>query len=136
MSYDYIPDLTERFPEGFDGVDMTPSFFGEPVDWSRSLKEDDYNIPYENETKAIFEVGQRYREVGFYGGVTIYIVKEIDRENNRILLAEEWEDYDGHGTRPAEWHKLESVNENERFLSWTSEEFGDFWVYAHYQIYN
>ena len=23
----YIPDLTERFPEGFGGVDMTDSFF-------------------------------------------------------------------------------------------------------------
>ena len=32
----YIPDLTERFPEGFGGVDMTPSYFGEPVDWSRA----------------------------------------------------------------------------------------------------
>lgn len=32
-----IPDITERFPEGFNGVDMTPSFYGEPVDQSRSL---------------------------------------------------------------------------------------------------
>lgn len=23
----YIPDLTERFPEGFGGVDMTDSYF-------------------------------------------------------------------------------------------------------------
>lgn len=23
----YIPDLTERFPEGFDGVDMTDSYY-------------------------------------------------------------------------------------------------------------
>ena len=23
----YIPDLTERFPEGFGGVDLTDSFF-------------------------------------------------------------------------------------------------------------
>ena len=23
----YIPDLTERFPEGFDGVDMTDKYF-------------------------------------------------------------------------------------------------------------
>ena len=23
----YIPDLTERFPEGFDGVDLTGSYF-------------------------------------------------------------------------------------------------------------
>lgn len=23
----YIPDLTERFPEGFDGVDLTDSYY-------------------------------------------------------------------------------------------------------------
>ena len=34
----YIPDMTERFPEGMDGVDMTPMYFGEPVDWSRALR--------------------------------------------------------------------------------------------------
>ena len=27
----YIPDLTERFPEGMDGIDMTPSFYNEPI---------------------------------------------------------------------------------------------------------
>lgn len=26
MSRDYIPDLTERFPEGFGGVDMTDRY--------------------------------------------------------------------------------------------------------------
>lgn len=24
----YIPDITERFPEGYGGVDMTPAYFG------------------------------------------------------------------------------------------------------------
>ena len=27
MSNVYIPDLTERFPEGFGGVDLTDSYF-------------------------------------------------------------------------------------------------------------
>ena len=27
MREPYIPDLTERFPEGFDGVDMTDKYF-------------------------------------------------------------------------------------------------------------
>lgn len=34
----YIPDLTERFPEGFGGVDLTdsyyPSFRGLPDPWA------------------------------------------------------------------------------------------------------
>ena len=34
----YIPDITERFPEGYGGVDMTPAYFGEPVDWSRAYQ--------------------------------------------------------------------------------------------------
>ena len=37
----YIPDITERFPEGFRGVDMTPSYFGEPVDWTNALHSDE-----------------------------------------------------------------------------------------------
>ena len=29
----YIPDITERFPEGFGGVDLTDSFFPSKRDW-------------------------------------------------------------------------------------------------------
>ena len=133
----YIPDITERFPEGYGGVDMTPSYFGEPVDYSRAYG---YEPTYEElvesgeiEPPKEFKVGQYYRRVGFYGGVTTYIVKEIDRANDKILLAEVWEDVDGSGTRPAEWHKLEidkESNGDERALEWTSKEFGDIWIYA------
>jgi hypothetical protein len=131
----YIPDLTERFPEGFDGVDMTPSYFGEPVDWSRAIREDDFEEECEIFEEEIeprqFEIGNEYREVGIYGGVTYYKVEEIDRENKKILLSETWVDVDGAGKRPAEWHRLE-VDENggERALEWTSKDFGDIWIYA------
>ena len=78
-----------------------------------------------------FEIGQSYRKVGFYGGVTVYTVKEIDRENCKILLAENWFDMDGEGTRPAEWHKLEvDENGNERALEWESQKYGAFWIEA------
>jgi hypothetical protein len=124
----YIPDLTERFPEGMNGVDMTPSYFGEPISY------DDYCdfLEYEPPTEPNkFEIGNQYRQVGIYGGVTIYEVKEIDRENNRILLAEMWFDVDGNGTRPAQWHKLVTdENGNEKALEWTSKEFGNIWIYA------
>lgn len=132
----YIPDLTERFPEGFGGVDLTPSYFGGEVDWSRAYKEDedDYYELFEEETQIEpkkFEIGNKYRQTGIFGGVTDYIVKEIDRENNRILLDEVWHDVDGTGTRPAEWHKLEEdENGNEKALEWTSEKYGDLWIYA------
>lgn len=131
----YIPDLTERFPEGFGGVDMTPAYFGGEVDWSRAYKEDeDYRELFEEETPTEpkkFEVGDEYREVGIFGGVTNYIVKEIDRENGRILLAEVWYDVDGSGTRPAQWHKLDLDDDgNEKALKWSSKNYGDFWIYA------
>ena len=128
----YIPDLTERFPEGFGGVNMTPSYFGEPVDWSNAYKED-----YEEQQGEIpteprkFEVGDQYREEGLFGGVTYYTVEEIDRENKKILLSEVWRDVDGMGTRPASWHKLEvDENGNERVLEFVSERYGEFWIYA------
>lgn len=131
----YIPDITERFPEGFGGVDMTPSYFGEPVDWTQSYG---YEPAYEEiieseEIKVLrrFNIGDEYQIVGIYGGITIYTVKEIDREHNRILFEEVWIDVDGIGTRPDEWHKLKvDENGNERALEWTSKEYRDFWIYA------
>ena len=130
----YIPDLTERFPEGFGGVDMKPSYFGEPVDWSRAYTEDDfeeYEISEEEIKPRQFKVGDEYREVGIYGGVTYYKVEEIDRENKKILLSEIWVDVDGTGKRPATWHKLETdENGDERALEWSSKNYGDFWIYA------
>ena len=129
----YIPDLTERFPEGFGGVDMTPSYFGELVDWSRAYKEDDFEDCeiFEKIGPRQFKIGDEYRVVGIYGGVTYYKVEEIDRENKKILLSETWVDVDGTGKRPAQWHRLEvDENEGERALEWTSKEYGDFWIYA------
>lgn len=136
----YIPDITERFPEGFGGVDMTPSFFGEPVDWDNAYSQEqgDSNEIIEpdascvkNTAISMFEIGQTYRVVGIYGGVTYYTVKEIDRKGQKILLSEEWEDVDGTGTRPSKWHEL-CVDEagNERVLEGTSKDFGDIWIYA------
>lgn len=148
----YIPDMTERFPEGMDGVDMTPSNFHEKDyrnfmagfdygfadycedEWKRlhgeDEKETDSNMKEPKEPNK-FEVGDEYESYGFYGGVTVYKVVEIDRENNRIMLAETWFDLDGTGQRPSKWHDLEvDENGNEKALEWTSMEFGNIYIYA------
>jgi len=136
---DYIPDITERFPEGFGGIDLTNKYYpshGYTSYFDMLAEQDNIDdreeIPYEVEETAesAFEIGREYRQVGFYGGVTYYTVEEIDRENGRILLSEIWEDVDGTGTRPSEWHKLEKDGNRERCLEWTSETFGDVWIYA------
>lgn len=132
----YIPDMTERFPEGMRGVDMTPSYFGEPVDWDRAYKEYEYENEEEETEQPTeprkFQVGNTYREVGIYGGVTWYTVEEIDRDNGKILLSKKWEDVDGSGTRPSQWHKLEVDNNgNERALEWHSKVYDvNFWIFA------
>lgn len=90
-------------------------------------------VPFPRETPLTrhFEIGDRRIQYGIYGGITTYIVKEIDRDNNRILLAEEWIDVDGTGTRPAEWHELvENEDGNEMALEWESKEYGKFWIHA------
>lgn len=135
----YIPDITERFPEGYGGIDMTPSYFGEPVDWSQAYDagdsyegyEEDGEIPFTEESSGKFDLDQEYSQVGIYGGVTVYKVEAIDRENSKILLAEVWYDVDGTGTRPAKWHDL-AVDKNgkEKALEWASETYGEFWIYA------
>lgn len=52
----YIPDLTERFPEGLDGIDMTDSYFPSRMSVSDMWcmvddmdMDDDLEIPYESE---------------------------------------------------------------------------------------
>ena len=50
----YIPDLTERFPEGFGGVDLTDSYFPSRKPWYGEVQmdscyDDFMEIPYEFE---------------------------------------------------------------------------------------
>ena len=135
MRDQYIPDLTERFPEGFGGVDLTDKYFpsergydsDEEAAWA-AFEEEYYNNQQELRQ---FKVGDRHIRVGVFGGVTEYTVKEIDRDNNKIFLAEEWMDVDGSGTRPGEWHDLVTDEKgNERVLLWKSERYGEFWMEA------
>ena len=144
MSYNYIPDLCERFPEGMNGVDLTPSFYGGEVDWSRAIREDDYETEEEDyddddadcwciQTEPNkFEVDKTYREVGIFGGGTYYKVEEIDKENGKILMSEIWEDVDGSGTRPSRWRDLQEDEQcNERAFDYYSRTIGaDIFIYA------
>ena len=120
----YIPDITQRYPSGFRDV--------EPINLYDDYE--DYCECYcaEIPTEPLkFEVGDEYDVVGIYGGITIYRVEEIDRENKKILLSEIWIDVDGEGKRPSEWHELAEDEEgNERALEWSSKTYGDFWIYA------
>lgn len=122
----YIPDITQRYPSGFRDVEPINlyGYYGEDYCEDISCEE----IPTE---PLKFEVGDEYDVVGIYGGITIYRVEEIDRENKKILLSEIWIDVDGEGKRPSEWHELAEDEEgNERSLEWSSKTYGDFWIYA------
>lgn len=54
MARNYIPDLTERFPEGFDGVDMTSHYCNDLDDlrgFYKSYQEDQWHKFMEEERK-------------------------------------------------------------------------------------
>lgn len=98
----YIPDITERFPEGFGGVDMTDRYFPSrrsPYDWGDFIDEvDDIPIPYEideaKETKCVFEIGDEYDWVDWFtGGVSYYTVKDIN--GNKLTFSEYRREIDG-----------------------------------------
>ncbi len=136
----YIPDLTERFPEGFGGVDLTdryfpPSHYDPMLDYdllerSEQLDVED-ELPFEDEEPRQFDIDKSYIKYGFYGGVTYYVVEKIDRPNHKILMGELWEDVDGSGRRPSKWHPLEiDEHGNERAFLWESQEFGKVYVDA------
>lgn len=96
----YIPDLTERFPEGFGGIDLTDTFFGGSPRGGY-INEDEYwdlkeEIPYEAEEKRPrkFEVGQQYEWVGWFtGGRSFYTVTE--RTPDRLVFSEYRFEIDG-----------------------------------------
>ena len=52
----YIPDLTERFPEGFDGIDLTDKYF--PCERGTDYTDRflDYNVDNEEEDFILEEV--------------------------------------------------------------------------------
>lgn len=83
MGYDYIPDLTERFSEGFGGIDMTSKYYPSKgtleYDWEDSYED----IPYEiDNLPKKFNIGEEYESVcWFTGGVGYYTVKAKDDES-------------------------------------------------------
>ncbi len=92
---------------------------------------DDIEIPYENEIRK-FEIGKEYTFYDIFdGGITYFTIKEIHRENNKILCSQKWEGLDGTGTRPDEEFIISlDENGNERFLVFSSEKYGEFYIYA------
>ena len=78
---DYIPDLTERFPEGFGGVDMCKPRDPEYEFWMAVEEAERYEEEIKYKELKRFEVGQRYELVcWFTGGVGNYTVKAKDDE--------------------------------------------------------
>lgn len=61
----YIPDMTERFPEGMRGIDMTPAYFGEPVDYNSPLDyeevEDDF-LGFDEDEDDFFDFAEEERK--------------------------------------------------------------------------
>lgn len=103
----YIPDITERFPEGFGGVDMTDRYFPSKrmayEDWMDDWY-DGEEIPYEEEItrKEIsenikpkrFEIGQHYMWTSWFtGGQSYYTVKEVT--DNKVVFTEYRREIDG-----------------------------------------
>lgn len=93
----YIPDITERFPEGFGGVDMTDTYFGGRARGGY-LNEAELigygDLPDEIETPGRFEVGDRYFWTDWFsGGQSHYVV--IERTPDRVTFAEHRTEMDG-----------------------------------------
>ena len=93
----YIPDITERFPEGFGGVDMTDRYFPSrrAMDWGDLEEEYSEEIPYEIEEKPKrFEIGQSYMWTGWFtGGRSHYTVKEVT--DTKVVFSEYRREIDG-----------------------------------------
>lgn len=128
----------------YDTLESIERSYGCVAEYNRCMAERDFDmndpcahnmddIEEAPQEPSTFEVGDTIRQADFYGiGVTYYTVEEIDRENGKILLAEYWENVDGSGTRPSEWHKLDTDDKgNERAFLWHSDKYDiDRYVFA------
>ena len=67
----YIPDLTERFPEGFDGVDLTDTYFPSSRMSDEAMMWADMEREYRQEQKA-----ERERQEGKHTCLNCYFQYE------------------------------------------------------------
>lgn len=112
----YIPDLTERFPEGFGGVDMTSKYFpsrGDIWDAWDDMEDYEYETPKETEPKPrVFKVGQEYEWVSWFtGGIGYYTVKEI--KDGKLTFAEYRQEVDGEYSKEETFDILTDDNGDE-----------------------
>ena len=110
----YIPDLTERFPEGFGGVDMTSRYFpSERTLWDDDMEDYTFEIPREEEPKPrVFKVGQEYEWIGWFtGGVGCYTVKKI--KDRKLTFAEYRQEIDGEYSKEETFDILTDDNGDE-----------------------
>lgn len=96
----YIPDITERFPEGFGGVDMTDRYFGGRarggyLSEAELIGYGDLPDEIEEEKRPRrFEIGQHYIWTDWFsGGQSYYVV--AGRTDGRLALAEYRRELDG-----------------------------------------
>lgn len=121
----YIPDITERFPEGFGGVDMTDRYFPSRRETYEGWMDDWYDgeeIPYEEEItrKEIqenikpkrFEIGQHYMWTSWFtGGQSYYVV--VGRSGDRLVMSEYRREIDGEYEKTENFKILTDENGNE-----------------------
>lgn len=96
---DYIPDLTQRFPEGFGGVDMTSRYYPSAYDGYEYMEMMDkmdsvYDMPMDYEVVWYVDGKQYAGEMD-----SLEEAKQIAQEKGGIVRkynhdTEEWEDYE------------------------------------------
>lgn len=114
----YIPDLTERYPEGFGGIDTLSSRDLEYNAWS------DYMRSFEEEEKRIkdnpfrFAVGQHHTIILNDGGLLKLTVSDVSEDRTKVLFDRVLINRDANNNRketslPTEWRNIEKDGNGE-----------------------
>ena len=108
---DYIPDMTERFPEGPRGIDMCSDRF-DPYDSYDSI--DDEDLP-EPEPKKL-EIGETIEDIEFDGAITEYTIIKFNKERTKAYVTETWFNVDGSGKRKPSWKEIAILSDGKEIL--------------------
>ena len=112
----HIPDLTERYPEGFGGIDMYAGYDPEYEFWRvvEEAEKCEEEIKYK-ETKR-FKVGEEYESVcWFSGGIGYYTVKAKDDESVTFSIGRH--ELDGDHDCKDETYKLKYDDDGNEYIT-------------------
>lgn len=111
----YIPDLTERYPEGFNSPEPRDPEYDAWSDYTRWFEEEEKRI---KDNPFRFAVGQHHTIILNNGGLLKLTVSDVSEDRTKVLFDKVLINRDANNNRketslPTEWRNIEKDGNGE-----------------------